>query len=256
MNAVTPLLFKARRESRGRFLLSAALLAAICVFGVFCHHSLMKVFVPGESFVGAPYVGYIYRLVYGGPARGLFTILVMVLALGGLQRERLHRTVGFTLALPVSRAQLVSAQALLGLGQVALLSALPLLLLAVCSPLAHVSYPLGQMVRFGSLWFTGGAVFFAVAFLAATLFRSEYAALVVSFVFMIFYPIAVMFPPLNRYPLNVHHIMSGLAMPYFDARHALLVGAPPWSLMASMIAIAGVLIVLAVRITRSRDYPQ
>lgn len=256
MNAMKPLLFKAWRESRGRFLPSAALLAAICVFGVFFRDSLMKVFVPGEAFIGAPYIGYIYRLVYGGPARGLFTILVMVLALGGLQRERLHRTVGFTLALPVSRAQLVSAQALLGLGQVAVLSALPLLLLAVCSPLAHVSYPLGQMARFGSLWLAGGAVFFAVAFLAATLFRSEYTALVVSFVFMIFYPIAVMFPPLNRYPLNVHHIMSGLAMPYFDARHALLVGAPPWSLMASMIVIAGVLIVLAVRITRSRDYPQ
>ena len=59
MNAMTPLLFKAWCESRGRFLLSAALLAAICVFGVFCRDSLMKVFVPQESFVGVPYVGYI-----------------------------------------------------------------------------------------------------------------------------------------------------------------------------------------------------
>jgi ABC-type transport system involved in multi-copper enzyme maturation permease subunit len=254
MNALAPLLFKAWRESRERFLISVALLAVICVLGVFCRDSLMKVFVPQEAFVGVPYVGYIYCLVYGGSARGLFTILVMVLALGGLQRERLHRTVGFTLALPVSRARLVSVQALFGLGQVAVLSALPLLLLAVCSQLAHVSYPLEQMARFGLLWFAGGAVFFAVAFLAATLFRNEYAALSVSFVFSIFYPIAVLFPPLNRYPLNVHHIMSGLAMPYFDARTALLVGAPPWALLASMVAVAGVLIVLAIQITRHRDY--
>lgn len=253
MKNVAPLLFKAWRESRERFLLGAALLAAICVSGVFCRGSLMKVFAPNESFVGIPYAGYIYRLVYGGPARGLFVIMAMVLALGGLQRERLHRTVGFTLALPVSRAQLAGVQALFGLGQIAVLSALPLLLLAACSPLAHVSYPLGQMARFGLLWLAGGAVFFAVAFLAATLFRNEYAALAISFVFMIFYPIAVLFPPLNRYPLNVHHIMSGLAMPYFDPRTALLVGAPPWGLLASMIAMAGVLIVLAVQIAKRQD---
>jgi hypothetical protein len=71
---------------------------------------------------------------------------------------------------------------------------------------------------------------------------------------MIFYPITVMFPPLNRYPLNIHHIMSGLSMPYFDARKALLAGPLPWTLFASMIGIAGVLIVLAVHITNRRDY--
>lgn len=254
MNAMAPLLFKAWRESRERFLISAALLATICVLGVFFRISLMKVFVPDERFVGDPYIGYIYRLVYSGTARGLFAIVVMVLALGGLQRERLHRTVAFTLALPVSRARLVSAQALLGLGQIAVLSVLPLLFLTVCSQLAHVSYPLEQMLRFGLLWFAGGAVFFAMAFLSATLFRNEYTALAVSFVFMIFYPITVLFPPLNRYPLNIHHIMSGLAMPYFDPRTALLMGVPPWKLLVSMLAIAGVLIVLAVRITRLRDY--
>lgn len=254
MNTMAPLLFKAWRESRGRFLISVALLSAICVFGVFGRDSLMKVFVPAERFVGAPYVGYIYRLVYKGMARGLFAIMAMVLALGGLPRERLHHTVGFTLALPVSRVRLVSAQALLGLGQVAILSALPVLLLAVCSGLAHVPYPLQQMVCFGLLWFGGGAVFFAVAFLSATLFRSEYAALAASFVFMILYPATLLFPPLNRYPLNLHHIMSGLAMPYFDARTALLVGGPPWTLLASLVITAGLLIALAVQITRHRDY--
>jgi hypothetical protein len=248
------LLHKAWRESCGRFLLGAALLAAICVLGVFCRASLTKVFVPNEAFVGEPYIGYIYRLVYGGPARGFFTILVIVLAVGGLQRERLHRTIGFTLALPVSRASLVLAQAVIGLAQVVVLSALPLLLLGVCSRLAHVSYPLDQMLRFGLLWLAGGMVFFAVAFLSATLFSSEYTALAASFVFMIFYPITVMVPPLNRYPLNIHHIMSGLSMPYFDARKALLVGAPPWALFASMMGMAGVLIVLAVNVTKRRDY--
>jgi ABC-type transport system involved in multi-copper enzyme maturation permease subunit len=254
MSAMTLLLRKAWRESCGRFLLGAALLSVICVSAVFFRAGLMKVFVPNEAFNGNPYIGYIYRFVYGGPGRGFFTILAIVLALGGLQRERLYRTVGFTLALPVSRAWLVSAQAILGLAQIAVLSGLPLLLLSVCSRLAHVSYPPDQMLRFGLLWCAGGIVFFAVAFLLATLFSSEYTALAASFVFMIFYPITVMFPPLNRYPLNIHHIMSGLAMPYFDAHKALLVGTLPWTLLASMTGIAGVLIVLAVYVTKRRDY--
>jgi ABC-2 type transport system permease protein len=255
MSTMTTLLLKAWRETCGRFLLGAALLTAICVSAVFCRASLMKIFVLREGFAGDPYIGYIHRMVYGGPGRGFFTIIVIVLALGGLQRERLHRTAGFTLALPVSRASLVWAQAALGLAQVVVLALLPALLLGVCSQLAHVSYPLDQMLRFGLLWLAGGVVFFAVAFLSATLFSSEYAALAASFVFMIFSPITVMFPPLNRYPLNIHHIMSGLAMPYFDARTALLVGAPPWALCAAMPGIAGVLIALAVHITKRRDYP-
>jgi ABC-2 type transport system permease protein len=255
MRAMASLLLKAWRESCGRFLLGAALLGAICVPGVFCRASLMKVFVPSEAFAGDPYIGYIHRLVYGGSARGFFTITVIVLGLGGLQRERLHRTAGFTLALPVSRAQLVLAQAALGLAQVVVLALLPLILLSVCSRLAHVSYPLDQMLGFGLLWLAGGVVFFAVSFLSATLFSSEYAALAASFVFMIFYPMTVMFAPLNRYPLNIHHIMSGMRMPYFDAHKALLVGPLPWALFASMLAIAGALIGLAVQITRRRDYP-
>ena len=43
-------------------------------------------------------------------------------------------------------------------------------------------------------------------------------------------------------------------MPYFDARHALLVGPPPRALLVSMMAMAGVLIGLAVQVVRHRDY--
>lgn len=254
MSTMAPLLFKAWLESRGRFLVSAALLGVICVSGVFCRASLMKVFVTDERFVGDPYVGYIYRLVYNGTARGLFVIMVMVLALGGLQRERLHRTMDFTLALPARRAQLLSAQLLLGLMEVAFLSALPLLLLAACAPLAHVWYPMAQMARFGLLWFAGGTVFFAVTFLSATLFRGEYTALAAAFVFTILYPVALVFPPLNRYPLNINHIMSGIRMPYFDTRTALLAGPPPWVLLALMLSVAGILLALAVHIAQRGDW--
>lgn len=66
--------------------------------------------------------------------------------------------------------------------------------------------------------------------------------------------IAVLFPQLNRYSLNIQQIMTGLAIPYFDASNALLVGVPPWVVLVSMMAIAGVLTVLAVQITKHWDY--
>jgi len=43
-------------------------------------------------------------------------------------------------------------------------------------------------------------------------------------------------------------------MRYFDVHTALLVGAPPWALLACMLAIAVALIGVAIQITRRRDY--
>ena len=61
-------------------------------------------------------------------------------------------------------------------------------------------------------------------------------------------------PQLNRHSLNIHHIMTGLAILYFGTCNTLQVGVPPWVLLVSMMAIAGVLTVLAVQITKHWDY--
>jgi hypothetical protein len=48
--------------------------------------------------------------------------------------------------------------------------------------------------------------------------------------------------------------MTGLAILYFGTCNTLQVGVPPWVLLVSMMAIAGVLTVLAVQITKHWDY--
>jgi len=93
------------RESRTRFLISAAFVVGMCLVFVLFEDSF-DAQMAAKSAPLNTYAGYVYRRVYAGFVRGMFTMLALVLGLGGLQRERARQTIGFTLALPVSRWRL------------------------------------------------------------------------------------------------------------------------------------------------------
>src|SRR5579863_7469992 len=131
------LLYKAWRESQIRFLAGAAILTLWCL-----------VVVPTAR---QPYSEYIYSSIFDGLGKSLFELLVMFLGLGGLRRERAHHTVTFTLALPVSRSQVVGAQIVVGLVELAALAILPELLIQPLSGLVHHSYPMAYGLRFALL---------------------------------------------------------------------------------------------------------
>ncbi len=121
--------YKAWRESRVRFLVTALALIAFCVFAV-----LYEPYIQAGSSIPVPlhlrkgvHSEYIYNLIYSGQAKGLFALLVIFLGLGGLQRERSHKTAVFTLALPVSRLRVIGTQIALGVAEVAVLTLLPAL---------------------------------------------------------------------------------------------------------------------------------
>src|ERR1700681_1137802 len=122
--------YKAWRESRARFLLSAIALAVICASFVFFHRDASS----GLSNEPLSYPVYVWRITYKGYLRELFMILAILLRLGGLTWMRDQRTAGFTLALPVSRWRLLAARALVGIGQVVLRRSLPAIVLPLLSP--------------------------------------------------------------------------------------------------------------------------
>src|SRR5204862_7098046 len=102
-------------------------------------------------------------------------ILVMILGLGGLQRERPVGSASFTLSLPVTRARLVLIRAAMGLLQVTLLSFVPALLIPTLSPfIAKHAYPESQALQFALLFLTWGSVAFSVGFLWSSLFGGEF----------------------------------------------------------------------------------
>src|SRR5215813_3426123 len=159
--------YKAWRESRVRFLLSAAVLVFLCLGLMY----RARTGFPPPDLPRLPYSAWVWANIYGNLNPTVFIILAMVLGLGGLQRERLVGTTAFTLTLPVTRIHLVMVRAAAGLLQVAILSLVPAMLVPSLSPvLAGQSYPETQALQFSLLFMSWGAVAFAVGFLWSSLF--------------------------------------------------------------------------------------
>lgn len=247
------LFYKAWRESQMRFLISALVLAVICASVIF----FQKMFRAEMHALREPlntYAGYIYLRIYAGFARGIFLILVLVLGLGGLQRERAHGSACFTLALPVSRFRLMGIRALLGILEVAILALIPVILVPGLSAIVEESYPLMQSIQFSVLWICIGSAVFASSFLFSAIFTSEYTAMAVSFVVFLIYPLTTRIPALRPYPLQIHYIMNGNGMAYFDPRTDLLIGPLPWVILSVALTIALGMIASATLITLRQDF--
>jgi ABC-2 type transport system permease protein len=241
--------YKAWKESRTRFLLSAFTIVGLCAGFVLFHSEAAEI-----SSQPLTYVEYIWRIVYKGYLREMFVLLALLLGVGGLLRERAYGTAGFTLALPVGRGRLVVSRAAVGLAEVAVLSFLPALVIPALSPFVQQSYPWFQAIQFSLLWTMGGAVMFSMGFLASIFLAGEYTAPVAAILFLLFYSVIADLPFLERYGADIHDVMSGAGMPYFRPDVSLLIGPLPWMELAVLSLIVSGVVVLACRITAKQDF--
>lgn len=244
--------YKAWRESRMRFLLSAAIIAAMCFLYTLFRARLYPGVAHDHPDVRS-YTQYIHWTIFGGATRGLLQLSCLLLGLGGLQRDRKQNTLGFTLALPVSRTSLVASRAALGLVQVLALSIVPSLVVTAASHLAAQQLPLGYAVRFIPLWATGGAFTFAISFLASVLFESEYVSLAVAYVAYMFYLAGVRHPSLSRFHLHVADFMSGVFPHYLDRTTMLWTNTYALAPIGGFLAAALALVLLSGLLTTSQD---
>lgn len=243
--------YKAWRESRMRFFLSAAIIAAMCLVYTLFHARLY----PGVAHDHADvrnYVQYIHWTIFGGATRGLLQLSCLLLGLGGLQRDRKENTLGFTLALPISRVRLVASRAALGLVQVLALSAVPSLIVTAASHVAGEHLPLDYALRFIPLWAAGGIFTFAISFFASVIFSSEYVSLAVAYLVYVFYLAAVRHPSLARYHLHVADFMSGIFPRYLDRATMLWTGNYALDPIIGFFA-AGVLLIATGSLITSRQ---
>jgi hypothetical protein len=244
--------YKVWRESRVRFLISAAAIAGICLVRVLFEQR----FFPGVAHE-APgvhnYIQYLYWTIFGGAGRGLLQLSCLLLGLGGLQRDRKQNTLGFTLALPISRPHLVLTRAIVGAVQVFVLSLIPPFLIWATSPLVHQSMPLAYGLGFIPFWTIGGLVTFGITFLCSVIFTSEYTALAVGYLSYMFYLAACRHPRLNRYPLHVADFMSGRFGHAMDSHTLLWTGTAPFTLIAGFALAAIVLVSVSAFITTRQD---
>jgi ABC-type transport system involved in multi-copper enzyme maturation permease subunit len=186
------LFYKAWRESRSAFLAGALALTGYCVIVAF------------QSGMGAS----LAARVFGGSL--FFELIVIFLGLGGLLRERAQHTAFFTLALPVSRVELVAAHAAVGLAETTALALLPALLIEPLSAVVHESWPIGESLRYSLLRLICGVFIFAVSFLLSVIVRGEYTAPVASFAALFMEArVTQWVPPLRPYLLIPQATMGG-----------------------------------------------
>jgi ABC-2 type transport system permease protein len=242
--------FKAWRESRTRFLLSALTIACACVGLVLYEKDARAAFADKQL----SYATYIWRIVYDGAVRDVFVLSAIVLGLGGLLRERTQQTSGFALALPVSRWQWIASRAAVGFIEVALLSFLPALFLPSVSPLIHQAYPLLQALQFGLLWLVCGALFFALGFFASVVIGGEYMAGLVSLVAVVLYSVLVDLPGAERFVPDIYDVMSGAGLPYLRPEASLLGGPLPLALLTTIFLASCAFVVIASRICGRQDF--
>lgn len=247
---------KAWRESRVRFLLIALTLSTLCAFAVLFEPYMQQHQLPIALHMRkGVYTEYIYNLIFGGTAKGVFALLVIFLGLGGLQRERAHNTVGFTLALPVSRIQVIGTQIAVGMIELAMLALIPAILIPGLSTFTHRSYPLPVALHFGVLWFFGGLIIFAASFLLSVTTPGEYTAPVACYLALVIHTLVAAWRPLAPYRLNLMWIMGEFQTMRWDAAHSLLQPPPlSWPRLFVMALVAFVLFSAAVRVMQRQDF--
>ena len=248
---------KTWRESRTRFLLSALALIAFCVFAV-----LYEPYIQAGGNVPIPlhlrkggHSEYIYNLVYSGTAKGLFALLVIFLGLGGLQRERSHRTAVFTLALPVSRFRVIGAQIAVGMIELAVLALLPAVLLSTLCPLIRQSFPWSEGLHFSLLWFACGIVIYSLSFFLAVATVGEYTAPLACYLFLMVHTLVANWRPLAPYRLNLLWRMGEFKTMHWDPSHTILSPSPlSFSALFVMVLISTALFAAALVVTNRQDF--
>jgi ABC-type transport system involved in multi-copper enzyme maturation permease subunit len=228
------LAYKAWRESRARFVLTAAAL------GWFS--SVFVLFRPmAQAAARRPFADFVIDSIYAGSVRNIFVVLVLALGLGGLTEELARGSAPFTLALPVTRTQLVLSRAATGLLEVLMLALVPTVVVVGLSPFVGETFGMVRAGLYSMQWAVTGSALFAIAFLMSIWLRGAYTALVAAILVVGGYTIAVSVTPLRTFPsLNVFTVM--------DRAH------PSAIRMLGTIAAALTLVALAARATERQDF--
>ena len=225
-------------------------MAIACVLIVLNQHAMRA-----HTDASLTYVAYIWKAVYDSLGRDIFVILSIILGSGGLLQERADGTVGFTLALPVSRRSLVFTRAVVGYLGVLTIAAVPIAVVPITSRYAGEHYPMAQTIGFFFLWGACGAVFYGFTFLLAHRLEGDYISVLLAIPSLMLYGVLLNLPWLARLRmLDIFDIINGEDMPFFNAAQHQLAGPLPWPTLIAMLAVSSIFIIFAARRIQPLDF--
>jgi ABC-2 type transport system permease protein len=201
------------------------------------------------SYVKADY--YYFGLSSGHSLLVVMWILaVTLLMMGGIMREKAAGSSNFTLALPISRARLMTARIGMGLLQAVTLAIVPWFAMFLTEWTFGKTRSVSQAAFHIVLLLAGGLLFFSVAFLASSVIAGEYTAPIVSFGAVIVTAIA--FSGSGLRPYSPLRFMDGAE--YLNHQTNLLSWPIPWLQATIYVLVASLLLVVSVKVIQRREF--
>ena len=243
-------LWKAWRESRARFFCALVLLTSFVAYAVFTSPGFLTRY--NTHFPDKPllYSVYVWTGLFHYALEGLWVLAALVVALGGLAREKATGVALFSLALPVSRLKLFLIRAAMASVESIVLGLTSALLIPALSAFVGEAYPYTQALAFG-LWMSGaGLVILAFGLLISEIFEGEFTAPVVGLC-----SLTAIFLGYRGHTLrgwNVFDVMSATAS--INPQTQLLTGTLHWLDLAACLLFSIVLLFTAGVVVKTRDF--
>lgn len=243
------LAWKAWLETRARFAAGAALLAALTAHTVLSGPDTVRAFAAAHPETTFTWGEYVWLQLHAGFAQAVWIFAALLLAQGGLRRERAAGPAPFTLSLPVSRHRALLARTGVCAAELAALALLPGVLLTTLSPLAGEVYPLAESLRFAASAWGGGLVFFALGALLAHGFEGDFTAPTVGLGVAGAWFFVGKIPGLHW--LNAFDLMSGAG--HLDEITLRWETPLPWAGLAASLSAALLLLLASAALARRMD---
>jgi ABC-type transport system involved in multi-copper enzyme maturation permease subunit len=243
-------LWKAWRESRARFFCAWVLLTSLVVYAVLTSPGFLNRY--NAHFPDKPllYSVYVWTGLFHYALEGLWILAALVVALGGLAREKSTGVALFSLALPIGRQQIFLIRATTAFVQSIVLGLTSALLVPVLSALVGKAYPFSQALGFG-MWMSGaGLVILAFGLLISEIFEGEFTAPAVGLCSLIASFLSYRGHVLHGW--NVFDAMSAMAS--IDPQTQLLTGTFHWVDMAACVLLSIGLLFTASVVVKTRDF--
>jgi len=234
--------YKVWLETRMRFL--------SCLIGItaLLAYDMYRMDAGITSPVNAAYYNSIMNGRFGRLAT-CWLLVVNLLAMGGLLREKAVGAASFTLGLPFGRARLVVVRGAVSLGQALALLVVPWAAIYLTGAIFGKAYAFSQALSHLLFLAGGGLPLFALAFFVSTVVEGEYTAPMMSCGIML--EISQQVPPsLNRY--NPIAFMGGGGQRYSPV--GLVTGRIHWVSIVVFCVLTATLLFSSVKAIERREF--
>lgn len=249
--------YKSWLETRWRFLIGLGLLILMACGTVFGYPAVRELIpVAGQMQPKGPigdlikdavaiqsdYRGYVWYQWVRQNLTQTWTLFAILLGSGGLLAHASGGAPLFTLALPVSRQQVLWVRAATGLAELTVLAIVPFLLIPALSPAIAQHYSVRDVAVHATCVFVTGTVFFSIAVFLSTMFSDLWRPLLITCAIAVMLALAAQIPgPTSDY--SIFRVMS--------AESHLRGGPVPWAgLLTSAAVSAGIMYSAATNFAR------